>query len=402
MKFTPLSLILLFVCSLNALAQPQTRLLHDNWKAKRATDILVDGTEITGTDYHPKGWLDAVIPGTILTTLLHNNQIPDPFFGLNNDLIPDVYDTGRDYYTYWFYNEFEVAELKEGQEAWLNFRGINYFADIFLNGQRINTKTHEGMYLREKYRITPYLRPGKANKLAIWVAPPDPVGNAFAGQGGDGTIARNITMQCTAGWDWICPIRDRNTGIWDQVRLEITGSTDLRHPYIESRVPGVREPGKKQAPAFVRASAELNNASSQLVQGTLKVEIEGHEKSLKVSLNPLEEKVIQLPEIKIENPKLWWPNGLGDQPLYQMKMTFVSAGGEISDAQQVSFGIRETGNYFDEKIRGQVFSVNGQKVFINGGNWIASDALLRLSKERYEAQMEQVLGGFRPNGKSGR
>ena len=189
---------------------------------------------------------------------------------MNNNLIPDVYNTGRDYYTYWFYNEFETPEIKDGQEVWLNFRGINYFADIFLNGKRINTNTHQGMYLREKYLITPWLNKGKPNKLAVWVAPPDPVGNAYAGQGGDGTIGRNVTMQCTAGWDWICPVRDRNTGIWDQVSIEITGSVDVRNPYIETRVPGIRIPGKKQDPAYIKPSVDLKNASSTNGAGDFK------------------------------------------------------------------------------------------------------------------------------------
>ena len=208
-----------------------------------------------------EGWMEAVVPGTILTTLLHNKQIPDPFFGMNNNLIPDVYDTGRDYYTYWFYNEFQTPEIKDGQEVWLNFRGINYFADIFLNGKRVNLNTHQGMYLREKYLITPFLNKGKPNRLAVWVAPPDPVGNAYAGQGGDGTIGRNVTMQFTAGWDWICPIRDRNTGIWDKVNIEVTGSVDIRNPFVEIRVPGIRVPGKKQEPAYIKPSVELKNIS---------------------------------------------------------------------------------------------------------------------------------------------
>ena len=106
MKKIPFFLIVFIMMPLAALAQPVKFLLHDNWKAKRVTDIIADGSVITGADYKPEGWLDAVVPGTILTTLLHNNQIPDPFFGLNNNLIPDVYITGRDYYTYWFYNEF--------------------------------------------------------------------------------------------------------------------------------------------------------------------------------------------------------------------------------------------------------------------------------------------------------
>jgi hypothetical protein len=387
MKVIPVALIAFIMLQSHTLAQPVKYLLHDNWKAKRVSDVTLDGSVITGTDYKPEGWIDAVVPGTILTTLLHNNQIPDPFFGMNNNLIPDVYDTGRDYYTYWFFNEFETPAIKDGQEVWLNFRGINYFADIFLNGKRVNTKMHQGMYLREKYLITPWLNKGKPNKLAIWVAPPDPVGNAYTGQGGDGTIGRNVTMQCAAGWDWICPIRDRNTGIWDQVCIEITGSADIRNPYIETRVPGIRIPGEKQDPAYIRPSVDLKNASSHIVQGNLSIKLEGRKNILKVNLNPLEEKTIQFPEIKIENPLLWWPNGMGEHPLYNLKVEFISQDGTNIDSEEILFGIRETGNYFDEKIGSRVFTVNGQKVFIKGGNWIASDALLRLSKKRYEAEV---------------
>lgn len=387
MKIIPVILIAFFMMQSNSMAQPVKYLLHDNWKAKRASDVIPDGTVITGSDYKPEGWMEAVVPGTILTTLLHNKQIPDPFFGMNNNLIPDVYDTGRDYYTYWFYNEFETPAIKDGQEVWLNFRGINYFAEVFINGKRVNTNVHQGMYLREKYLITPFLNKGKPNKLAVWVAPPDPVGNAYTGQGGDGTIGRNVTMQCTAGWDWICPIRDRNTGIWDQVGIEITGSVDIRNPYIETRVPGTRIPGGKQDPAFLKPSVDLKNVSSQIVQGTLKIELEAGTSEMKVNLNPLEEKTVQFPEIKIENPLLWWPNGMGEHPLYKIKFEFISQDGVSTDSEETSTGIRETGNYFDENIKSRVFTVNGQKVFIKGGNWIASDALLRLSKERYDGEV---------------
>jgi len=376
----------------NLTSQPSSFLLNNNWKAKRATDVLADGTEITSGKYKPEGWIEATVPGTVLTTLLNNKQIPDPFFGMNNNLIPDVNDTGREYYTYWFYNEFEMSEIKEDQQVWISFRGINYFADIFLNGKRINTNTHQGMYLREKYLITPYLNKGKANKLAVWVAPPDPVGNPNGGQGGDGTIGRNVTMQFTAGWDWICPVRDRNTGIWDQVSVEITGTVDLRNPFVEMRVPGVREPGVKQQPAYLKPSAELVNPSSTAVQGTLTVSVEEQTKSVKITLNPYEVKTATLPEFKIENPRLWWPNGMGDQSQYKVKFDFVVQSGVNLDTEEVTIGIRETGNYWDEKIKSKVFTVNGQKVFIKGGNWIASDMLMRLTKKRYEAEVRLHAG----------
>ncbi|MCX6329776.1 MAG: glycosyl hydrolase, partial [Bacteroidia bacterium] len=259
--------------------------------------------------------------------------------------------------------------------------------DVFLNGKRVNTKTHQGMYLREKYLITSFLNKGKSNRLAVLVAPPDPVGNPNGGQGGDGMIGRNITMQCTAGWDWICPIRDRNTGIWDQVNIEITGSVDIKNPFVETRVPGIRVPGEKQQPAYVKISAELRNVSPQQVRGTLKIEFEGYKETLNVGLDPGEEKVVALPEIKVDNPRLWWPNGMGDHPLYNMKIELFSSDGKQLDSEMVPFGIRQTGNYFDEKIKARVFTVNNQKIFIKGGNWIASDALLRLSEERYEAEI---------------
>ncbi len=392
MKKLTFLLISLFIVPFKTFSQPEVHFLHGSWKARKAIDVLIDGTQITGQDFRPEGWMEAVVPGTVLTTLLHNNQFPDPFFGMNNNLIPDIYDTGRDYYTYWFYREFDVPETKEGQEVWLSFRGINYFADIFLNGNRVSTSTHQGMFLRQKYLITPWLNKDKPNRLAVWVAPPDPPGNAAAGQGGDGTIGRNVAMQFTAGWDWICPVRDRNTGIWDQVSLEITGTADLRNPYIETKVPGIRVPGEKQSPAYIKTSAELVNTSSQTVVGTLSAGFEGYGSSVKVVLTPFEEKVVPLPEIKVSNPRLWWPNGMGDQPLYEMKINFAGADGSVIDSEIVTFGIRETGNYFDEKITGQVFTVNGQKVFIKGGNWIASDALLRLTRERYEAEVKLHAG----------
>ena len=380
-----LTIIIVLVCDTQG--QPSSILLNEGWKARRATDVLVDGTEITSPGFKPDGWIDAVVPGTILTTLLYNKQIPDPFFGMNNNNIPDVYDTGRDYYTYWFYKEFNLPEIKDDQHVWIKFRGINYFAEIFLNGKRVNLNTHEGMYLREKYLITPFINSGKTNRLAIWVAPPDPVGNPNGGQGGDGTIGRNVTMQFTAGWDWICPVRDRNTGIWDQVSVEITGSVDLRNPFVGMRVPGVRVPGAKQQPAFLKPSVELVNPAASVVEGVLSVSLEDQSISVKTTLNPYETKMQGLPELRIENPRLWWPNGMGDQPLYKLKFDFTTREGINCDSEEVTLGIRQTGNYWDEKMKSRVFTVNGQKVFIKGGNWIASDMLLRLSPGRYEAEV---------------
>ncbi len=380
------SVILLSLISFQAISQHDIIKLNSGWKARKAIDIVVDGTIISGKDYQLYDWMEAVVPGTVLTTLLHNQKVPDPFFGMNNEMIPDIYQVGADYYTYWFYNQFKAPEFKVGEEVWLKFRGINYSAEMFLNGKKINHDTHEGMFLREKYCITPFIEKG-INRLAVLVHPPNPVG-APNGQGGDGTIARSVTMQFTAGWDWICPIRDRNTGIWDEVALETTGPVDLLDPFVQTKVPGKRVPEGKQAPAFISATADLNNPTDGIQSGRLIARCGTREVSKMVVIPAGTRITVALPEIKIENPLLWWPNGMGDHPLNTVDFSFESNNGKVFDQEKVSFGIRQTGTRFDEKLRGRIFTVNGQDVFIKGGNWIASDALLRLSSQRYEAEVK--------------
>ncbi|HSH20795.1 MAG TPA: glycoside hydrolase family 2 TIM barrel-domain containing protein [Draconibacterium sp.] len=387
LKHSILILFLFVLTGFSSIAQKQEILLNTNWKAKRANEVPVDGTVVSSSDFELYDWMDAVVPGTALTTLLHNNKVPDPFFGMNNELIPDIYETGAAYYTFWFQNNFILPQLKPNHQAWLKFRGINYSANIFLNGKRVNTDTHRGMFLREKYLITPLLNNSESNNLAVLVEPPNPVGNANGGQGGDGTIARSVTMQYTAGWDWICPIRDRNTGIWDQVAIEITGPVDVRDTYIKTRVPGKRIPGDKQDPAFISMSAELVNATKENQDGTLIAKISDKEWRVPATVKAGGSVKVEFPEIKFENPKLWWPNGMGAPELYQLEVRFEQNGG-ISDAEKVQFGIRQTSNYFDKIVGARVFLINGQKVFIKGGNWIASDAMLRLSPERYNAEVK--------------
>jgi len=102
------------------------------------------------------------------------------------------------------------------------------------------------MFLRQSFNITKFLAKDGNNRLAVIVYPPYTVGNANGGQGGDGTIAKNVSLQYTAGWDWIRPIRDRNTGIWDKVYIEKTGKVNLKDPHIITLVPEKRMPDAAQ------------------------------------------------------------------------------------------------------------------------------------------------------------
>ena len=362
-------------------------LIHSDWYARKANEVKMDGNRLSAVPLDKTGWLPARVPGTVLTTLLENGLYPAPEFGLNNNLIPDIHEVGNDFYTYWFTRQFTIDALPEGRNVWLNFRGINYKAEIFLNGKRINRNTHEGMFLRKIFNITPYLRTDAPNVLAVLVYPPTHAGNPNGGQGGDGQIARNNTMQYTPGWDWIQPVRDRNTGIWDEVSITTTGPVCLSSPYVVTKVPGVRDPETKtQREAFVNTSVELENTGSTSLKGLLVCETNGTRLTQPVTLSPFEKKTVSLNPLAVKNPRLWWPNGIGEQPLYDMNLSF-EIGNQVSDRERLRYGIREITSDKCPDNGGRRFFVNGQKIYVTGGNYINSDWLLRLSPERYRDEV---------------
>ncbi len=362
--------------------------LNSGWKCLPSAKIAETGEAISTATYSLGGWQNAVVPGTVLTTQLVNNEIPDPFYGLNNEKIPDIYDTGRDYYTYWFVKDFTENKPAGDKQVWLTFRGINYSCEIYLNGAKVNKEKYEGMFLRKTFNITGLLANDGKNRLAVIVYPPDPVGMPNGGQGGDGRIAKNLCHQYVAGWDWIQPVRDRNTGIWDKVYIEKTGKVNLQHPHIVTLVPGKRNPGEEQGNAILKVSAELRNTGNTAVSGVLKYEIDGNTVSKLVNIDANETVKTVLPEYTVQYPKLWWPSGYGEQNLYNIRIEFVENSNiEPSDYENVQFGIREIQTAWNSHTRSKEIYVNGQRIFIKGGNWIISDAMLRFSNERYDSEI---------------
>nr|CAB3461596.1 unnamed protein product [Digitaria exilis] len=289
------------------------RVLDTGWLAARSTDIALTGVQLTTTQppaaVPAAPWMSAAVPGTVLGTLLKNELIPDPFYGLNNQAIVDIADAGREYYTFWFFTTFQCAP-SGNQHVALNFRGINYSAEMYLNGHK--EVIPKGMFRRHTIDITDILHPDGNNLLAVLVHPPDHPGRIppQGGQGGDHEIGKDVATQYVEGWDWICPIRDRNTSIWDEVSVSITG-------------------------------------------------------------------------LFFYKPNLWWPNGMGKQSLYNVEVSVDVKGFGESDSWNHYFGFRKIESTIDDSTGGRMFKVNGEPVFIRGGNWILSDGLLRLTKERY-------------------
>ena len=378
-----ISVLLFIVLTVTAQVTPLT----SGWKAIKASEVKVDGCHLTMSDPDLTGWMNATVPGTILTTLVNNGREPEPWFGLNNEQIPDVYNEGRDFYTYWYFVRFTTETLDSTRQVWLNFRGINYLAEIYLNGRRISDDTHEGMFLREKYNITSLVNYSGYNRLAVKVEPPVHPGNPNGGQGGDGMIGRDVTMQFTPGWDWIQPVRDRNTGIWDEVTIEVTGDIDIRDGFAKTRVPDPRLPGELQDPAFVTFSAEMVNLTGNVVEGEAGVAFNGMADRKKMKIEPHSSVMVTFSEFKQTDPRIWWPNGIGQPSLYSAVITFYDREGVAQDREDITFGFRETGSYFDENTGSRVFTINGQKIFIRGANWIASDGMLRLDRSRYDAEV---------------
>lgn len=361
--------------------------LNSGWVCASIGSVKANGEKISATSYSVKGWMPATVPGTVLTTLLNNKKVPDPFYGMNNEKIADIYRTGRDHYTYWFVKDFSEKAPAGNEQVWLQFRGVNYSCDIFLNGKQLNSTRHYGMFLRQSYNITRLLNSNGPNRLAVIVYPIDPVGNPNGGQGGDGTIARNVSHQYVAGWDWIQPMRDRNTGIWDKVYLERTGSVNIKNPHVVTQVPGVRKPEGPQLPVQIIASAELENPTSTKKEGVLQYQIDGQTIKQSVSIEPGTVKEVTLPAFQLNNPKLWWPSGYGPQHLYTVRFQFLEDGQTVSDEEQVTTGVREIQTTWNAITRSKQVSVNGQKIFIKGGNWIISDAMLRFTDQRYDAEV---------------
>lgn len=361
--------------------------LKGEWKCAPVSRVKETGTQLSKTAYSLAGWEPAVVPGTVLTSMLENKKIPDPFYGLNNEKIPDIYQIGREYYTYWFIKDFKETYPAKEQQVWLHLRGVNYSCDVYLNGQKLNATTHTGMFLRQSYNITSRLEKDGNNRLAVIVYPPDPVGNPNGGQGGDGTIARNVSHQYVAGWDWIQPIRDRNTGIWDKVFIEKTASVNLKNPHIVTLVPGKRKPEGPQLPAIIQVSTELENPTSKKIQGTLRYTLDGNTVSQSVTIAPQATVTISLPKFSLKNPKLWWPSGYGPQHQYTSTLQFLIDGKNLSDEERISVGIRQIDRQWNAVTRSMQILVNGQKIFIKGGNWIISDAMLRFTDARYDAEI---------------
>lgn len=319
---------------------PGTWKIAGNWKLQAAPKVADGPQSLSSIGFHPNSWMDATVPGTVLTTMVDRGIYPDPDFGLNNMAIPESLNKQD----YWYRVEFPTPAESRGKQAVLDFEGINYSAEAWLNGKRIGDI--RGAFLRGEFDISTALASQGMNVLAVRVSPPPHPGipheqsiAAGAGENGGALCLDGPTFVATEGWDWIPAIRDRNTGIWQDVLLKVTDRLRLEDPKVVTTLPLPNIDS-----ADIRLDVPIRNLGAERVNANVHASFEGVEISAPVSLEPGLNLVHLDPShehaLHVDKPRLWWPNGYGKPDLYHLKLSVDTASGP-SDHKELTFGIRE-------------------------------------------------------------
>ncbi|MFD1257806.1 beta galactosidase jelly roll domain-containing protein [Mucilaginibacter terrae] len=383
------------------------------------------GQELSGNNYKANtAWYPVKVPSTVLTGLVANKVYPSPYQALNNMRIPDASDEFNKQYDlekfshipgtpnpwkkpYWYRTTFKVPAGDKGKIFQLIFKGINYRAEVWLNGKRIADSTQmAGMFAAYNLPVSNHILAGAVNTLAVKIYPLDypglpdkeqleALGPFYANGGPTGDIGKNVTMLCSAGWDWMPPVRDRNMGIWQPVYLRTTGAVTIGKPKLVTELASLPD----TSTANLSLNLTLSNYSTVKTTGKLLVNIKpenftgtavqfsrainvkaGEAKS--VSLTPA-----QVSELYIGNPKLWWPNGYGKANLYRIRLQYIN-NKQITDDTTFVFGIRTVSSKATD-VKGftrREFFVNGKRVHLNGGAWVP-DMMVNRDSARYDHEL---------------
>jgi len=390
------SLCLTVVPLFGAASAPGKVELSENWKLAAAKDAEGDGTAISRPDYQDQAWHPIHrMPATVLEILQEDGVYPNLYVGKNllENVPQDLYKQD------WWYRTVFTAPA--GHSAYtLEFPGINYRAEIWINGQRVaDSKQIVGMYAAHQLNVTEWINPAAPNALAVKVTPERLV------QDVDG-------VELADSWfDWInwkylgykgqytnkhlfdaSFVPDRNAGIWKPVYLKTTGEVALENPVVNSEL------SLPQATARLTVYVSVHNFAAQAVSGILKATITRQGKpsiqaEQRVTLTPGETRELALPPEKypalvVSNPDLWWPYTMGRPALYDLNLEFVQDQ-KVSDRSHIRFGIRSITQHrdqdeeFPDKGKGGNFylQVNGRDFLVRGADY-TPDLLYRYDPER--------------------
>ncbi len=400
--------------------------LDKHWQMQSSYLVKENGRTLTSPVYTPQNWYSIEMPTTVLTALVKAEVYPDPYVGMNNMKIPDAWEPFNRTHQlsvyshlpgqrnpwqdpYWFWTRFECPkDVTLGQTIWLHLGAINYRADVWLNGHQV-AKAHDlvGMFADWDLPVTSALHRDQGNTLAIKIYPPDDPGvpsppqlkafGPFGGNGGPtGNIAKSVTMQCAAGWDWMPAVRDRNMGLWRSVSLTTTGPVDVHPAHIIT----ILTPDHSEASLTLKV--DLVNVTPSVQRGICRIHItspnpKGATFDLErtVILDPHQSQTVVFDSrtdssLALKEPPLWWPSGYGEQPLYGCEIAFDIEGTE-SDKESCRFGVRTVDSRVTmvEGWARRDFFVNGQKILLQGGAWVP-DMMLNRSPEKCRDELRLI------------
>jgi exo-1,4-beta-D-glucosaminidase len=380
-------------------ASPDSRLsLHGSWQLQSSCVDKSAAEAISTSGFAANDWHKAEVPGTVVGALVTDKTLPDPNYGMNMKSFPGVSLGGEEPFSnrdvptdspyrcsFWFRTEFPSPVRLANRAAWLHFLGINYRANIWLNGKEIADRAEVvGAYRYYEFRVDSLLKKSGRNALAVEVFVPE----------------KNDLGLTWVDWNPTPP--DKDMGIWREVFLSDSGDVALRSPFVTSKL------DSDYKSAALTLSAEVRNATDRPVQAVLYAEVAGRRLSQPVELAANESRVVRFcpdkfSQLKFSQPHLWWPYQMGDPYLYTAKF-HVEVGNGVADSAVTTFGIREVTSELTDK-GGRLFKVNGKRILIRGAAW-APDLLLRWSSKRLDADLNYVkhmgLNSIRLEGKTDR
>lgn len=357
--------------------------LHEGWSLQTSAKVEAKGEVISTPEFAPKGWHEVTVPTTVVAALVKDKTLPDPYFAMNLRSFAGVnYPIGGNFsnipmapdspyaVSWWYRKSFAIPAGYKGKTIWLNFDGINYRANIWLNGKQVaNSDEVAGAWRTYEFNVTSSAKPGAQNVLAVQIFAPT-----------DHDLA--ITFV-----DWNPAPPDKDMGLWREVYLTSSGPVALRYPTVVSKL----DPPANDS-AQLTVTAQVKNGTSQPVKGKLKGQIEdiSFEQDVELAANEMKDVTFtpdKFSQLVFTGPRLWWPIQMGTPNLYKLAMEF-TVDGAVSDHSSSEFGIREITSDFNS-VGGREFHINGKNILIRGGGW-SPDMMLRENSQRLHDELRYV------------
>jgi len=336
--------------------------IHDDVEGKGAERRLFEA------DTASPEWIPASVPGNIQADLEAAHLLKPLWYGAGDPRLQEV--ARKDW---WYRKDFTVPQSFAGKRVKLVFDGVDHECEVWLNGGKIGG--HAGMYRQVGYDVGPALRPDQVNRLAVRIARMPPSLDRHIGMPSQIKVYRHelSEIKCPSfGLDW--GIGVYSLGIWKDVRLEASGPARIDYVRVQTKLDA---PWRK---AIVVVRLEVDSQKQLAAQARFRIEGHGAGVStdvaatLSAGFNQIEA------SLDLDQPALWWPNGQGDQPLYQLVSELVGAEGKIIHSRTTRFGVRDIrwvqveGAPYDASVLSQLV-VNGRKVRLLGTNIIPADLL---------------------------